>query len=450
MSSSRSVRYDKPPAPTVYAPYETNQDFTAIAVGGSREQKRRSDGPLLIRHQEEPYVLRHYEEPSNNRQQEMAPIIIRQEQPTQLPPVIVQRDSGYDQTLPLIQADMNNHLDALEDRISQQEVNTQGLLQRTMKIKEDVIDSLNFTHGTWNDEKHARTLLQEHIRSITAVVNRLNHDISAIEDSLRLRDGATIGQNNALKNLEVHHVGALSDVRGRIVRCDTSIGRLGIEVKTCVQSIRTISHQQQELANRMSERMNGIETQIAAVVQHIERIAGESRVKIQHVEGDTSNYLTMLDAKTRHMIEDLQNSLTTMQAMTETERERMEDRIIALIEQYGGSSTDLERIERKIDDNYHFLDMRILKLEDRPIQENSTQIIDIQNNVEASVLKKMDARILMNTEDIARLKRECREGFVVIQESITNAKLVNDGKRKILEEQLRKEIGHLRKMVVLV
>ncbi|ESO92440.1 hypothetical protein LOTGIDRAFT_83787, partial [Lottia gigantea] len=223
-------------------------------------------------------------------------------------------------------------LDSLEDRISQQEQNTQALLQRTMKIKEDVIDSLNFTHGTWNDEKHARSLLQEHIRSITAVVNRLNHDISALEESIRHRDSATVGQNSALRNLEVHHVGSLTDVRGRIVRCDTSIARLGVEVKSCVQSIRTLSQQQQGLANSQSERMNGIESQIATLSQHVERIAGESKIKIQHVEGDTSQYLNMLDGKTRKMIEDLKNSLGAIQAMQETERERMEERIIAMIE----------------------------------------------------------------------------------------------------------------------
>ena len=41
-----------------------------------------------------------------------------------------------------------------------------------------MIDSLNFTQGTWNEEKQARGLLQEHIRTITAVVNKLNGDIS--------------------------------------------------------------------------------------------------------------------------------------------------------------------------------------------------------------------------------------------------------------------------------
>lgn len=71
-----------------------------------------------------------------------------------------------------------SRLDILEDRLAQQERSTATVMDRAFKIKEDVIDSLNFTHGTWQEEKHARSLLQEHIRTITAIVNKLNNDIA--------------------------------------------------------------------------------------------------------------------------------------------------------------------------------------------------------------------------------------------------------------------------------
>jgi len=71
-----------------------------------------------------------------------------------------------------------SRLDLLEERLAQQERSTATVMDRAFKIKEDVIDSLNFTHGTWQDEKHARSMLQEHIRTITAIVNKLNNDIA--------------------------------------------------------------------------------------------------------------------------------------------------------------------------------------------------------------------------------------------------------------------------------
>ena len=71
-------------------------------------------------------------------------------------------------------------------------------------------------------------------------------------------------------------------------------------------------------------------------------------------------------------------------------------------------------------------------------------------HIESKLLAKMDGNIKRNAEDISKLKRECREGFATVHESISNVKTVMEGKRKLLEDQLRKEIGQIRKMVVLV
>ena len=70
-----------------------------------------------------------------------------------------------------------SRMDVLEDRVMQQEKATHHLIDRAYKIKEDIIENLNYTHGTWQDEKHARELLQEHIRTITDVVRKLGRDI---------------------------------------------------------------------------------------------------------------------------------------------------------------------------------------------------------------------------------------------------------------------------------
>ena len=51
---------------------------------------------------------------------------------------------------------------------------------RAMRIKEDVIENLNITHSTWQGEKRQRELLQEHIRSITDLVRKMDKDIRVI------------------------------------------------------------------------------------------------------------------------------------------------------------------------------------------------------------------------------------------------------------------------------
>lgn len=83
-----------------------------------------------------------------------------------------------------------------------------------------------------------------------------------LESSIKARDTAHVGTNNAVKNLEVHHVQTLTDLRGRIVRCDSSISKLSADVRSCFESIKQLSHQQQEMQSRMMDRMHGLEAQV--------------------------------------------------------------------------------------------------------------------------------------------------------------------------------------------
>lgn len=53
-------------------------------------------------------------------------------------------------------------------------------------------------------------------------------------------------------------------------------------------------------------------------------------------------------------------------------------------------------------------------------------------------------------DKFSQLKRECRQGFATVHDSMTNSKQVLEGKLTLSEEQLRKEMAHIRKMVVLV
>ncbi|KAK7450217.1 hypothetical protein BaRGS_00039965 [Batillaria attramentaria] len=368
--------------------------------------------------------------------------------PRQLPPV-THRET-IQELVPVVQSDIPHRIDHLEERLTAQERNTQGLIDRAFKIKEDVIDSLNFTHGTWNEEKQARALLQEHIRTITAVVNRLNGDIVAIEDSIKSRDSAHVGTNNAVKNLEVHHVATLTDLRGRIVRCDSAISKLSTDVRSCFDSIRQLNHQQQELSNRMMDRMHGIEQQLIAINNQVERSSGESRMKLQHLEGDTNTQMSMIDAKSRQLVDEVKTMIEALRSASAAERERMEQRLMNLIEK-SGASRDLllEKVDKRLDEMQYGVEARLIKLEEA-ILDSRNQITDVQTHIESKLLAKMDSNIKKNSEDVTKLKRECREGFATVHESISNVKTVMEGKRKLLEDQLRKEIGQIRKMVVLV
>lgn len=343
-----------------------------------------------------------------------------------------------------------SRLDLLEERLTQQERNSQNLVDRAFKIKEDVIDSLNFTHGTWQEEKHARNMLQEHIRTITAVVNRLNSDISQLEESIRTRDNVSMGTNNAVKNLEVHHVASLTDLRGRIVRCDTSIARLSTELNNTTAAIKQLSQQQSDMQGKIIERIHDVEARLVTVQNNQDRMASENKMKLQHLEGDTGQQMATLDSRTKSIIDDLKNTLNMYQANSDAEREKLEARLLSNMERISAAKDSLiERVERKVDESHYVTENRIQKL-DEAILEERAKIADIEHHLENKIVARLEQMAATQKEEFARLKRECREGFSTVHESITNMKTVMEGKRKILEDQLRKEISQIRKMVVLV
>lgn len=84
-----------------------------------------------------------------------------------------------------------------------------------------------------------------------------------VDEQLRSRDSATVGTNQAVKNLEVHHVASLTDLRGRIVRCDTSIAKLSTDLRSAGDSVKTIVQQIGDLQNKMTEKMHGLEARVS-------------------------------------------------------------------------------------------------------------------------------------------------------------------------------------------
>lgn len=78
------------------------------------------------------------------------------------------------------------------------------------------------------------------------------------------------------------------------------------------------------------------------------------------------------------------------------------------------------------------------------------KIPNFLQHIESKLLARIEADIRRLSEELAKLKRECREGFSTVHESISNMKTVMEGRRKLLEDQLRKELSQIRKMVVLV
>ncbi|XP_067932953.1 protein FAM81A-like [Watersipora subatra] len=344
-------------------------------------------------------------------------------------------------------ADMSRLYD-LEGRLSHQERASQNLLDRAMRIKEDVVENLNLTHSTWQGEKKQRELLQEHIRAITELVKRLDRDIKVLENELRVKDSYIASSGNAIKSLELQQATALTDIRGRIARGDAAIAKLANENSAFQESLKQTGNKHQDSINRLNEKIQALEIKIAEGSQKLERSTTETILRTQSKESDLAKNTAVVEAKLKGSIEELKLLLANQKNISDTEREKAVGRLKLDIEKQDAISRErLDKMEARI--NKVLTDMNSQLKELRSLS-SVKDLQKSQQEMEKRLSTMVESSVREQMEKFTRLRNECRQGFASVHDSITNSKSVLEGKLTLSEEQLRKEIGHVKNMVVLV
>ncbi|XP_077989594.1 protein FAM81A-like [Glandiceps talaboti] len=348
----------------------------------------------------------------------------------------------------------SRRLDVIEDRLLHQEKTTSGLIDRAFKIKEDIVDTLNLTHGSWQGEKQARELLQEHIRTITMVVKRLSREIEVLEDQLRSRDNVGVNANSAVKNLELHHVGNVVDLRGRVARCDASIARLSADMRTLNESIAVLNRQLQETNSAVLTAIRRLDSKISSVSERIDVTSVDQVTKIHHVKGESSTAVAKLDSKTRGHLEDLKSTIEATRHYNSVEREKLAKQFVhqmELVQTVRDAKQD--QYEERMAERARRLERRVEVLEDTlKLERDSSRKAEVE--LRRYWEEKFEARQIQfddkMREEMENMRIENRRGFTNVYASVDSTKQILDGKRKMMETQLRKEIQDIKKMVVLI
>ena len=86
-----------------------------------------------------------------------------------------------------------------------------------------------------------------------------------IESDLKMRQGQLSGAADAVKHLEVNQATTLTDMRGRVARCDVSIAKLSTDLKGAMDSLKLTNMMQQDAQAKLMDRMNNIDNKVARV-----------------------------------------------------------------------------------------------------------------------------------------------------------------------------------------
>lgn len=69
---------------------------------------------------------------------------------------------------------------------------------------------------------------------------------------------------------------------------------------------------------------------------------------------------------------------------------------------------------------------------------------------ESEIKSNLDSNINRQNDEIAKIKRQSQTGFSTVHDAVAEMKKILEGKLEILDTKMHKEIGQLRKMVVLI
>ena len=333
-----------------------------------------------------------------------------------------------------------NRIDSLEGRLSQQEKTTRSLVERAMKVKEDVVESLSFAQMNWQSERKARDLLQEHIKTITSVVKRLSREIEVLEGEIRSRYNQFDGQSKAVKNLELHHVAGVTELRSRVNRCDAAIQRLIIDLRSNTDSINELKQQQQVSAKETNNRLQQIEDSINKISLKFERYAMEQESTVEKVKGSANEQVVRLDSKTKALVEGVQGSVSSNRLWAESEYFKLSQDFQTRLERFEGLMVERQdKLERRVD---HYLSKVEKMLEEEKGKYYSVWEVQLK---EASSLQERALK-----QSVETMRREYKLGFSNVHESVSTLQRVFQGKLKLAEDDLRKSINEILRMVVLV
>ncbi|XP_062596898.1 protein FAM81A-like [Saccostrea cucullata] len=332
--------------------------------------------------------------------------------------------------------------------LNDQQRMTEGLIQKAFDNREDFIENLNRVQ---NDrlEENTKHLLQNHINYITAIVSRLNKDIASLEEEIHQRDMAVVGTNSAVGKLEVHQVTMLQDLRSRVVRCDQALTKHSADITNCRSEINSTMREQQSMKENLKEHIHRVEAEMLTMMGELERIHGEQNTELNHMKKDTNRELALVGERNSVILNDVKATLSAFKLSIENDRDRFEERMMSLLDKATGNwKSLLEKVDLRIEESVYGFDVRFQKLEEALAYDRHV-ISDLQAKVETRIVNRLETHTRHHQEELAKAKREFREGFTSVHDSISNAKRVLEGKLKLQEDKLKKNIGQVRKLVVL-
>ncbi|CAF1478059.1 unnamed protein product [Adineta ricciae] len=289
----------------------------------------------------------------------------------------------------------------------------------------------------------------DQVQVLSAVCKKLNSDIEALGSQTAMRESslAKLSGNQQAFDEQLRQLNM--DLQIKMSRTDTIVQKLQNDVEQMSHGLREVLNSQQETNRSSLQRYQEIKVEISSLSQRVDRMFNEQQALLRTFETDTARALSTADSRSHAFVDELRNQILQSKTQEDAERERAEQKINQKLDEIKRSLEKYERLDKRIDDAIHQFERKSVTLED----QCRRAISDLQRNnesVEKTVYKKFDEKYQKTMANLDKVKKEMRGCFESLEGSVETLQRITDGRIKVTEEKLDKEIEKLRSMTVLI
>ncbi|XP_009300072.2 protein FAM81B isoform X1 [Danio rerio] len=335
------------------------------------------------------------------------------------------------------------HIGYMERRVTNQEHTLNSLLEKAMKIRDDVVTGLHAAQGSALMESSARKLLENHIQIITHIVKQLSKDIQVLEAQIMERDNLAAGTTFAVKSLDHKNMMGIGDLRGRVARCDASIAKLSSDVGAEQQDILKLKQEVNELHSKLELKMKDMELKLSRDVGKLETSLSEKLISQRNTIADLHKEIQLLDVKSSSGVKEVEEQTVRL-------RKWFEEQMKTALQSHTQNSQQLQTLlqdrlvemEGKQKENMVILSGHLERFEAALEKVRSADRI---KRSESKIYNKMN--ILENSfrEDLEQMRREYQSGFQTVHDAIESLRHISDTKAKLDKEELQRDIREMQR-----
>ncbi|CAF1137877.1 unnamed protein product [Rotaria sordida] len=289
----------------------------------------------------------------------------------------------------------------------------------------------------------------DQVQVLSAVCKKLNNDIESLANQTSIRESA-IAKLDANQQTYDEQLRQLNiDIQLKLSKTDTIIQKLQSDVEQISHGLRDIIQTQQDTNRSNVQRYQELKVEITTLSQRLDRIYSEQQVVLRTFETDTARALSTADSRSRAFVDELRNQIFQSKTQEDTERERQEQKINQKLDDIKRSLDKYERLDKKIDDAIHQFERKTASLEDH-YRRAISDLTRNNESVEQTVYKRFDDKYQKTMANLEKVKKEMRTCFESLEGSVKTLQRITDGRIKVTEDKLDKEIEKLRSMIVLI